>query len=117
MPSPILPPLGTDLRQWGRQLSSYLQQNLAKLGQKTTDDNPSEDGVILFDRENKYVVVSLADAFRQVATKQPTPSAKTGSSGDVTGMVAWDTSYIYICTADYDGTTAIWKRVALSAWP
>ena len=69
---------------------------------------------MLFDRENKYVVVSLADAFRQVATKQPTPTANTGSSGDVTGMV--DTSYIYVCTADYDGTTAIWKRVALAAW-
>jgi len=116
VPSPILPPLGPDLRQRGRQLSSYLQRNLAKLGQKTADDNPSEDGVLLWDRESGDVVVSLENAFRQVATKQPTPSAKTGSSGDVTGMVAWDTSYIYVCTADYDGTTAIWKRVALSTW-
>ena len=116
MPIPVLPPIGGDLRQWGRQLNRYLQSNLAKLGIKTSDDNPSEDGVILFDRENKYVVVSLSDAFRQVATKQPTPSANTGSSGDVAGMVAWDASYIYVCTADYDGTTEIWKRVALSTW-
>lgn len=117
MPVPSVPPLGPDWRQWGRQLSLYLQRNLAKLAFKSADDNPSEDGVILFDRENKYVVVSLGDAFRQIATKQPTPSAKTGSSGDVAGMVAWDASYIYVCTSDYDGTTAIWKRVALSTWP
>ena len=117
MPSPILPPIGPDLRQWGRSLSNYLQRNLSKLGFKTADDNPSEDGVILWDRENNYVVVSADDAFRQVATRQATPSAKTGSSGDVAGMIAWNTSYIYICTADYDGTTAIWKRVALSTWP
>ena len=66
MPSPILPPLGPDLRQWGRQLSSYLQRNLAKLGQKTADDNPSEDGVILWDRENKYPVVSKDGEFVQI---------------------------------------------------
>ena len=66
MPSPILPPLGPDLRQWGRQLSAYLQRNLAKLGQKTTDDNPSEDGVLLWDRENKYPVVSKNNEFVQV---------------------------------------------------
>lgn len=116
MPSPILPPIGPDLAQWGRQLTQFLQSNLAKLGFKTDVDNPSEDGVILWDQEDKYVVVSLDNAFRQVATKQATPSSNTGSSGDVTGMVAWDTSYIYVCTADYDGTTAIWKRVALSTW-
>ena len=66
MPSPILPPLGPDLRQWGRQLSAYLQRNLAKLGQKTADDNPSEDGVILWDRENGYPVVSYDNTFRQI---------------------------------------------------
>jgi len=50
MPSPILPPIGPDLRQWGRQLSAYLQGNL----------------VILWDRENKYPVVSKDGAFVQI---------------------------------------------------
>lgn len=66
MPSPILPPIGPDLRQWGRQLSAYLQGNLAKLGFKTSEDNPSEDGVILWDRENKYPVVSKDGVFVQI---------------------------------------------------
>ena len=66
MPTPILPPLGPDLRQWGRQLSAYLQRNLTKLGQKTDDDNPSEDGVILWDRTNKYPVVSKDGEFVQI---------------------------------------------------
>lgn len=116
MPAPIVPAVFGDLDQWGRNLVTYLTANLAKLGHKTSDDNASEDGVILFDKANKQVVVSLDDAFRQVATRQATPTANTGSSGDVAGMVAWDTSYIYICTAAYDGTTAIWKRVALATW-
>jgi hypothetical protein len=116
MPSPILPPIGFDLSQWGIQLTSFLQTNLAKLGFKTADDNPSEDGVILWDAANKYVVVSLDGAFRQVATRQAVPSSNTGVTGDVAGMVSWDNNYIYICTGSHDGSTAIWKRVGLSTW-
>ena len=116
MPVPILPTIGQNLDQWGRQLTLYLTQNLSKLGFKTSDDNASDDGIILWDRTKGSIVVSYENAFREVATRQPTPSSNTGSSGDVAGMVAWDANYIYICTGTYDGTTAIWKRVALSSW-
>lgn len=66
MPVPSIPPLGPDWKQWGRQLSLYLQRNLAKLAFKSADDNPSEDGVILWDRESKYPVVSKDGAFVQI---------------------------------------------------
>ena len=90
MPSPILPPLGPDLRQWGRQLSAYLQRNLAKLGQKTTDYNPSEDGVILWDRENGYPVVSYENTFRQIVMEGG--HANFQVSTDVTAAAA-NTAY------------------------
>jgi hypothetical protein len=66
MSSPILPPIGEDLRQWGRGLTRYLTQNLYKLGFKTPDSNPSENGVILWDNVNGYPVVSKNDEFRQI---------------------------------------------------
>ena len=66
MPSPILPPLGPDWKQWGRQLTQYLQRNLSKLGFKTAEDNPSENGVILWDNVNKYPVVSKDGEFVQI---------------------------------------------------
>ena len=66
MPSPILPPIGPDWKQWGRQLTQYLQRNLSKLGFKTADDNPSENGVILWDNVNKYPVVSKDGEFVQI---------------------------------------------------
>ena len=66
MPSPILPPLGPDWKQWGRQLTQYLQRNLSKLGFKTDEDNPSENGVILWDNVNKYPVVSKDGEFVQI---------------------------------------------------
>lgn len=66
MTAPVLPPIGPDLRQWGRQLNAYLQRNLTKLFFKTTDDNASENGVILWDETGGYPVVSKDGVFRQI---------------------------------------------------
>ena len=90
MPSPILPPIGPDLRQWGRSLSNYLQRNLSKLGFKTADDNPSEDGVILWDREKQYPVVSRGDEFVQIILEDG--HASLYRTADVTAAAA-NTAY------------------------
>ena len=114
---PVTPPvIGTDIRQWGRELNLFLSRNLGKLFFKQSDDVPADNGIFLLDEQNNYPVVSAQNAFKQVAMKQTTPSSSVGAAGDVAGMIAWDASYIYICTAAHDGSTAIWKRVALSTY-
>lgn len=40
-------------------------------------------------------------------TKTPASASATGTAGEV----AWDASYVYICTA-----TNTWKRVAITTW-
>ena len=46
-----------------------------------------------------------------------TPATDVGVDGDTMGMIGWDASYIYVCTADYDGSTSIWRRATLaSGW-
>lgn len=104
MPVPVLPPIGPDLRQWGRQLSLYLQQNLAKLGFKTTDDNPSENGVILWDNVNGYPVVSKNGEFRQIVLEDG--HADFILTADVTPAAA-NTAYklTYDALAGNDGIT------------
>jgi len=114
---PVTPPvIGTDIRQWGRELNLFLSRNLGKLFFKTSGDVPADNGIFLWDEEKNYPVVSAQNVFKQVAMKQTTPSSSVGAAGDGAGMIAWDTSYIYICTAAHDGSTAIWKRVALSTY-
>jgi len=44
------------------------------------------------------------------------PTASIGAVGDTLGMVAFDSSFVYYCTGNYDGTTQIWKRAGLSTW-
>lgn len=42
-----------------------------------------------------------------IASSAPTSSTDTGSTGDI----AWDSNYIYICTA-----TNTWKRLSIATW-
>ena len=45
------------------------------------------------------------------------PSTLIGASGDVPGMIAYDTSgeYFYFCFNDFDGTSTIWRQVPNAA--
>jgi hypothetical protein len=51
---------------------------------------------------------------RIVITTTKTATA-IGSAGDVAGSIAWDTTNLYVCTANYDGSTAVWKKLVLQA--
>ena len=43
------------------------------------------------------------------------PLTSIGAADDRSGMIVFDSAYIYYCTADYtDGVANIWKRVAWS---
>jgi hypothetical protein len=45
------------------------------------------------------------------------PIAPGGTIGDTAGMIAYDTDYLYVCIADYDTSSEIWKRVAFDTAP
>ena len=96
MGSPILPPIGPDLAQWGRQLTNFLQRNLTKLFFKTSTDNPSENGIILWDEVNQYPVVSKNGEWVQVVLEDGNYSG--GISSDVTAAAA-NTAYALTYTA------------------
>jgi hypothetical protein len=42
------------------------------------------------------------------------PTSKKGTVGDSAGMMAVDTTYLYMCTGSYNGTADIWTRTTLS---
>lgn len=49
----------------------------------------------------------------QIVVRTPT---NIGLPGDMAGTTCVDSNYIYVCTANYDGATAIWKRAPLVAY-
>ena len=66
MAAPVLPPIGDNIKNWGVNLNAYLRRQLPRLFFLTPSDNPSENGIILWDDVNGYPVVSKNGEWRQV---------------------------------------------------
>jgi hypothetical protein len=45
-----------------------------------------------------------------------TRASSVGKSGDTAGMIAWEDDAVYVCIANFDGSTQIWRRAALSTF-
>ena len=58
---------------------------------------------------------NFTELYNRVQTSPP--STPSGAEGDVAGMYAFDTTYFYVCIADYDDTTEIWRRIAFDQTP
>lgn len=57
-------------------------------------------------------VVRPASAMRVV----PAPLTAIGRAGDQPGMVAYDSSFYYVCVGAFDNATPIWRRTSIAAW-
>lgn len=86
-----------------------------------------QNNVVYFNETGTYEFhFSTSDAGSSITVNETTrgrnyflrtPSSSVGSPGDVPGMIAVDDDYIYVCVAEYDGSTGIWKRTSAgSAW-
>ena len=97
------------------------------LGANTLQGMVNATKVITFDATGTYILeFSTDDAGTTVAvndlsrtrTKQDIRSVSTatdhGQAGDVAGMLVVDSTNIYVCTGSFDGSTVIWKKVALA---
>jgi hypothetical protein len=58
---------------------------------------------------------NFSELFSRVQSNPP--GTPTGTVGDSAGMIAFDNTYLYVCVADFDDTTEIWRRIAfVSTW-
>ena len=79
-----------DTVTWANRLSKYLDQVRSLLQFKTDDARATQDGVLLWDAENSYPVVSVDGEFRQIVLSNGTLNAYVDSN--VTAAAA-DTAY------------------------
>ena len=89
MAAPVLPPIGDNIKNWGVNLNAYLRRQLPRLFFLTPSDNPSENGIILWDDVNGYPVVSKNGEWRQVVLED----------GHYDGVVSTDQTAATINTA------------------
>jgi len=90
------------------------------VGSVDTDGLQLVDNNIKSTRSNDDIIIDPAgtgtvdiNANRFRVSNSKTPASSVGAAGDQQGDIAWDASYIYVCTANYDSSSNIWKRVAI----
>lgn len=89
------PPQGDQWKPWAERLVSYLSRIRTLLSTRIDSDNPSQDGILLWDRTG-YPVVSKNDEFRQIiladgyAQLIRTATQQAATANTAYG-IAWDT--------------------------
>lgn len=89
------PPMGPDWKPWGERLNSYLARVRNLLSTKIATDNPSQDGVLLWDVTG-YPVVSKNGQFRQIVLADGYAAIgrstdQTAASPNTAYAIGWDT--------------------------
>ena len=82
-------PRDKDWQTWGRRLMSYLSQTRSPLVQQTGGESAADDGTLMWDRVNKYPVVSKNGEWVQVVLED----------GKYAGSVTTDQTAAVINTA------------------
>lgn len=108
MSGAVPPPVGPNLQQWARATRDWLQRTYDKLRWKTVSDNPSENGVLLWDETQLAPVVSRSDAFYRLVQGDEIPETWVivRAASDLSGTL--DSSKVYIIDGIIDmGSTQI----------
>jgi len=79
----------------------------------TANDGTGDPLRTAFDKANDNFLelyMLQADGTTAVAV----PATKVGAAGDYAGKTAYNATHFYICVGAYDGSTSIWRRVAIA---
>ena len=100
----VVPPFVEDARSWAENIRRFLGKALNQLDAKDQYSSAAEDGVILYDREKGYPVVSKNGEWRQIVLEDGHGDFYINS--DVTAASA-NTAYklTYTAEASNDGIT------------
>mgnify|MGYP003109100063 CR=1 FL=1 len=90
-----VPPIGTDLRVWAEKFTNWIQSTRSFLTHRRDYDSAAEDGVILYDRQYKYPVISRSGEFRQVVlegghAKFMRTTAQTAAAANTAYSITYD---------------------------
>jgi len=102
--------LRTAMTKVNSNFAEMMSGNLSLSGNSLV--NVDTNGNIILDPNGTGQVQVNAD--RLVITTTKTATA-IGNTGDVAGSISWDATNLYVCTANYDGSTVIWKKITLAS--
>lgn len=96
------PPSGASWKEWGERLNDFLKRTTSRLEFKPASESIKDDGMIMWDNQNGYPVVSKNGEWRQVLLADG--QGFLYNTSDITAASA-DTAYPITFTGDYEGLT------------
>lgn len=105
------PPLGPEWKNWGERLVEHLNRIRSRLAWKLSGDSAGDDGILLWDNDNSYPVVSVGGAFKQIVLADGHGDFVISSDYSYT---AANTTYELTFTADAnnEGLTVTGSQIA-----
>jgi len=78
---------------------------------------PDRTGVHIFEfvTDDSGSAIAVIDCLRNNRAIEVRTAVAAGQVGDKAGDIAADATNLYVCTATYDGSSAIWKKLVLQA--
>ena len=89
---------------------------MPKLSETTTSSAIDNDDLLYAVIDGNSRAITAGNLIASLTQVKAAPATSLGAAGDIKGMMAFDSSYFYICTANYNGSSNVWKRVAITTW-
>lgn len=89
---------------------------MPKLSATAQSNDVDENDLLYVVVDGNSRAVTAGNLIASLTQVKAPPAAALGSAGDKEGMIAFDSNYLYICTANYNGSSNVWKRVSLTSW-
>jgi hypothetical protein len=89
---------------------------MPKLSETTTSSAVDNDDLLYAVIDGNSRAITAGNLIASLTQVEAAPATALGAAGDLKGMIAFDTNYFYICTANYTGRANVWKRVAITTW-
>jgi hypothetical protein len=89
---------------------------MPKLSETTTSSAVDNDDLLYAVIDGNSRAITAGNLIASLTQVETAPATALGAAGDIKGMLAFDSSYFYICTANYNGSSNVWKRVAITTW-
>jgi len=114
--------LDIDLGKIGNRFTNVYAQTLLPTNQQfgigVSVDRILDEDDLISNSASALVTQQSVKAYVDtgLVVKQTVPATTLGTAGDLAGMIAADSSFVYTCHTNFDGITPIWVRVAVTTW-
>jgi hypothetical protein len=89
----------------------------SKLSELTSTSSATSTDLLYLVQSSSSKKITAGNLIVSLTQLRSAPTNAFGVANDKAGMIAFDSDYFYVCTANYtSGSINIWRRVSITSW-